>query len=382
MSRRLDLRRLGLAVMAPALAIAIAVTVSSAVLIASGDKPLDIYSTMWDFGTQTNSIVSMVNRAVPYYISGLAVAVGFKMNLFNIGVEGQYYLAGILAAVVGAWLDLPAPLHVACICIVAMAVGAAWAGIAGVLKATRGVNEVISTIMLNNIVLLGLGAWLLTRFRESETGGSLQIATERLPESALMPNLNGWLDAIGIDVPQGSRLTGFLLVAILAGVAFHVLLQRTRFGYDLRASGHNAWAATSSGIDAKAMVVKAMLLSGAFAGLVGMSYLLGDFGRFSGDFPTGLGFTGIAVALLGRNHPVGIALGALLWGFLERSAQRLDLEDVPKEIVVIMQGTIVLSVVVAYEIVRRIKQAQLQREVSSKVDDERVADISSPAVTG
>ena len=118
-------RRVALALAAPALAIAIALVVSSAVLLASGDRPLDIYSSMWSFGTQTNSIISMINRAVPYYISGLAVAVGFKMNLFNIGVEGQYYLAGILAAVVGAWLDLPGPLHVACICIVAMAVGAA-----------------------------------------------------------------------------------------------------------------------------------------------------------------------------------------------------------------------------------------------------------------
>jgi len=372
----MNVRRVALAVAAPVLAILISLTVSSAILMASGDKPFDIYSSMWDFGTQTNSIISMLNRAVPYYLAGLAVAVGFKMNLFNIGVEGQYYLAALLAGVVGAWLDLPAPLHVASICIVAMAVGAAWAGIAGVLKATRGVNEVISTIMLNNIVLLGLGAWLMARFRESDTGGSLQIATERIPASGLMPNLNGWVEAIGIDVPQGSRLTGFLLVAVLAGAVFYVVLERTRFGYDLRASGHNSWAAAASGVDAKGMVVKAMLLSGGFAGLVGLSYLLGDFGRFTGDFPTGLGFTGIAVALLGRNHPVGIGLGALLWGFLERSAQRLDLEDVPKEIVTIMQGTIVLSVVVAYEIVRRIRQAQLQREVSSKVEDERVADVA------
>ena len=373
-------RRIAMALAAPALAIAIALVVSSAVLLASGDRPLDIYSSMWSFGTQTNSIISMINRAVPYYISGLAVAVGFKMNLFNIGVEGQYYLAGILAAVVGAWLDLPGPLHVAFICIVAIVVGAAWAGIAGVLKATRGVNEVISTIMLNNIVILGLGAWLMTRFRESDTGGSLQIATERIPASGLMPNLNGWLEAIGVEIPQGSRLTGFLLVAILVGIAFHVILERTRFGYDLRASGHNAWAATSSGVNAKGMVVKAMLLSGGIAGLVGMSYVLGDFGRFTGDFPTGLGFTGIAVALLGRNHPVGIAFGALLWGFLERSAQRLDLEDVPKEIVVIMQGTIVLSVVVAYEIVRRIRDAQVQQAVSSQVDDDRMTDrAAAPA---
>src|SRR5690606_21495929 len=104
-------------------------------------------------------------------------------------------------------------------------------------------------------------------------------------------------------------------------------------------------------------------------GLVGMSYVLGDFGRYTGDFPVGLGFTGIAVALIGRNHPVGVALGALLWGFMERGAQRLDLEDVPKEIVTIMQGTIVLSVVVAYEVVRRIRAAEQQRAVSAQVDD-------------
>src|SRR3546814_19288914 len=130
-----------LGVAAPTLAIAIAVAVSSVVLVISGDDPFEIYSAMWEFGTQLNSIISMINRAVPYYLSELAVAVGFKMNLFNIGVEDQYYLAGILAAVVGAWLDLPAPLHVTCLFIVAMAVGAAWAGNPAVLQAPRGGNE-------------------------------------------------------------------------------------------------------------------------------------------------------------------------------------------------------------------------------------------------
>lgn len=369
------LRRALLAVAAPALAIAIALAVSSLVLVLSGDDPLEVYRSMWDFGTQANSIVSMLNRAVPYYLAGLAVAVGFKMNLFNIGVEGQYYLAAIVAAVVGAAIDLPAPVHVAAICVVAMVSGAVWAGIAGVLKATRGVNEVISTIMLNNIVLLGFGSWLAVQFRD-QSGGSLQLETKDIPASGLMPNLNGWLEALGVDLPAGSRLTGFLLVAVAAGVAYHVLLQRTRFGYDLRASGLNPFAAVSSGVDANGMVVKAMLLSGALAGLVGMSYLLGDFGRYTGDFPTGIGFTGIAVALIGRNHPVGIGLGALLWGFMERGAQRLDLEDVPKEIVTIMQGTIVLSVVVAYEVVRRIRTAEQQRAVSAQVDDERVSDLA------
>jgi simple sugar transport system permease protein len=373
------LRRIGLAVAAPALAIAISLVVASAILLLSGESPIEVFSEMWSFGSQLNSVISMINRAVPYYIAGLAVAIGFKMNLFNIGVEGQFYIAALVAAVVGAAVNLPAPIHVLFICLVAMTTGALWAGIAGVLKATRGVNEVISTIMLNNIVSKGLAAWLLTQFRFDDGSGSLQIATEPIPESGLMPNLNGWLEAIGFDVPQGARLTGFVLVAIALGVGYYVLIWRTRFGYDLRATGLNPFAARSSGVDSNGMVIKAMLLSGGMAGLIAMSYLLGEFGRFTGDFPIGIGFTGIGIALLGRNHPVGIALGALLWGFMERGAQRLDLIDVPKEIVVIMQGTIVLSVVVAYEIVRRIRQAQEQHEVSSRVDDERVVDTMAAA---
>jgi len=367
-----SLRRIALACAAPALAAVIAIVVSTIVLLASGDHPLEIYRSMWSFGIRTNSIISMVNRAVPYYLAGLAVAVGFKMNLFNIGVEGQYYLAVVVAAIVGANVHLPAPIHVTVVCVVAIAVGAAWAGIAGVLKATRGVNEVISTIMLNQIVLGGLATWIVTRYRAP--GASLQLQTRELPSSALMPNLNSWLEHLGVDVPPGSRLTGFVLVAIAAGAVYYVLLWRSRFGFDLRASGWNPWAAASSGVDQRGMAVKAMVVSGALAGLVGMSILLdgGTFGRYTGDFPTGIGFTGIAVALLGRNHPVGIGLGALLWGFMERAAQRLDLEGVPKEIVTIMQATLLLSVVVAYEVVRRVRLAQQQHEVSSQVDDERV----------
>jgi simple sugar transport system permease protein len=180
-----------------------------------------------------------------------------------------------------------------------------------------------------------------------------------------------------VHAPPGYRLTGFLLPAIAVGIAYYVLLWRTRFGYDLRASGLNPWAAASSGVDARGMAVKAMLVSGAIAGLVGMSFLLGDFHRYTGDFPTGIGFVGIGVALLGRNHPVGIALGALLWGWMERSAQQLDLQGVPKEIVKIMQGVILLAVVVAYEIVRRVRAADQQRAVSAQVDDERVAEAAA-----
>jgi len=145
---------------------------------------------------------------------------------------------------------------------------------------------------------------------------------------------------------------------VIVGVAYYVLVWKTRFGYDLRASGLNPDAAQASGVDPRSMVIKTMLLSGAVAGLTGMMYLLSFFHSYSLDFPTGLGYTGIAVALVGRNNPVGIAIGALLFGFLERSAQILDLNNIPKEIFYIMEGIIILTVVVAYEVVRRLVEAQ------------------------
>jgi simple sugar transport system permease protein len=242
-------------------------------------------------------------------------------------------------------------LHVSLILFVAMAVGAGWAGIAGVLKAYRGVHEVIATIMLNAIAG-GVLAYLLTNWWRDPAETQI-IKTNVIPASGLMPNLNSWLDAVGVDVPRGTNLQGFVLVAILLGVLFYVVVQRTRFGFDLRASGVNPWAARASGVNPRAMIIKTMLISGAMAGLVGMSQLLGFFGRYHQDFPTGLGFAGIAVALLGRNNPLGMALGALLFGFLNVAAQVLDLNDIPKEIIDIMQALILLSVVVSYEVVRR-----------------------------
>ena len=346
-------RRLALSLLAPLAAFVFAVAISSLTLWASGNSPWTAWSAMLEYAADTRRVISIVNRAVPLYVSALAVAFGFKMNLFNIGVEGQYQLAALLAAVVGATVELPAPLHVLLILVVAMAVGAGWAGVAGVLKATRGVHEVISSIMLNAIVTAGGLSYLLNVGLRDESESQI-LKTEEIPSSGLMPNLNGLVEALGFDVPRGVDLHGFVLIAALLGVAFYVVVWKTRFGYDLRASGANPWAALMSGVNPKGMVVRTMMISGALAGLVGMSQLLGFFGRYHQDFPTGLGFAGIAIALLGRNHPAGMVFGALLFGFLNVSAQILDLEDIPKEIIDIMQAAILLSVVVSYEIVRRI----------------------------
>jgi simple sugar transport system permease protein len=350
--------------LAPVAALAFALLVSSLALILIDQAPLDAFKAMLEYGLydaedglQTDSLISMANRAAPLYLSGLAVAVGFKMNLFNIGVEGQYRLAALIAASVGGAVALPAPLHVTLIVVTAMAVGAFWAGIAGVLKVTRGVHEVISTIMLN-FIATGLGAYLLATFLSAERGAQdLIIGTPEIPPSGRFPSLNRLLTALGMEeVP--ADLFGFTLIALLVGVVFYVLVWRTRFGYDLRASGINPGASRASGIDPGGMVIRTMLLSGAIAGLVGMTDILGFSYSFNLDFPAGLGFAGIAVALVGRNHPVGIGLAAVLFAFIDRSAQILDLEDVPKEIIQIMQGVIILSVVIAYEVVRRLVEAQ------------------------
>ena len=357
----MTLRRILLGVLAPVAALVFALLVSSAALLLIHKSPTDAFTSMIEYGKRADSMISIANRAVPLFLAGLAVAIGFKMNLFNIGVEGQYRLAALLAAAVGGAVTLPAPLHLALIIVVAMAVGATWAGIAGVLKVTRGVHEVISTIMLN-FVATGLGAYLLATYLQTQRGpNDLIIKTKSIPSSGRFPSLNA---VLGLKAHQD--LFGFLVVAIGVGVFFYFLVWRTRFGYDLRASGANPDAARVSGVNASAMVVKTMLLSGAIAGLVGMNDLLGFFHQYTLDFPVGLGFTGIAVALVGRNHPLGVALAALLFGFIDRSAQILDLRDIPKEIITIMQGVIILSVVIAYEVVRRLAQAQEVRAAAEK----------------
>lgn len=363
------IRRIGLGLAAPVVAVLFSLVLSSFFLLLADASPLEAYRQMWSYGTRSDSIISMINRAVPLYVSGLAVAFGMKMGLLNIGVEGQYRMAAVAAAAVGSAVVLPAPLHVALILVVAVLAGMAWITVPVVLKVTRGVHEVISTIMMNAISI-GLTAWLLQNFLDEKTSANdLELATRDIPESGRFPSLNPVLEWFGIELRRGSDLQGFVVIAALLGLVYYLVIWRTRFGFDLRASGANASAALVSGVRPKAMVAKTLLISGGIAGLVGMSQLLGFFHRFTVDFPQQLGFTGIAVALLGRSHPVGIAIGALLFGFMERSAQILDLEGIPKEIVVIMQGIIVISVVVAYELVRRIKVVQDQKAVSREVPE-------------
>ncbi|HKX76458.1 MAG TPA: ABC transporter permease [Acidimicrobiia bacterium] len=373
-------KRVVLSLAAPVAALVFSVLMSSIVLLIARSNPLAAFSDMFQHASRLETMIDILNRATPLYISGVAAAIGFRMNLFNIGVEGQYLLAAIIAAHLGAMVVLPPGLHVLFILLVAMAVGATYSGFAGVLKVTRGINEVISTIMLNAIAISGIVAYLIRRW---QAGGFIEAGVQRvgtapIPASGRIPDLNPVLEFFTRDIRQGKTLTGVLVVAILVGVAFHILLNRTRFGFDLRASGINPFAAQVGGVPPRRMVVLAMVLSGAVAGLVGMTEIM-QLGLFPSNPIRLLGFTGIAVALLGRNNPTGILFGALVFAFLDVSSGVLQFTGAAsREIVVIMQGVILLAAVVAYEITRRAREREEARTAAAALETESQL-VESPA---
>lgn len=350
--------RIVLGVAAPLLALLAAFAITSLVLLVAGDPVGEVWSTIMSV-PETRNVANIINSATVLYLSGLAVAVGFRMNLFNIGVDGQYRIAAFAAAVVAGEGWLPGPLNIALTVAAAVLVGAAWAGIAGLLRATRGVSEVISTIMLN-FISTSLVAYFLRRVAVREEGSNI-VATREIPASSRIPG-------IPLGTGPGAEVYGFVVVAVLAGIGYWFLLNRTRFGFDLRTTGQSRTAAVASGINVKRMTVAAMLVSGGLAGLVGLPILFGDAYSYGSTFQSGLGFSGVAIALLGRNHPVGIALGALLFAFLDEQSNPLQiLVDVSPDIVAITQGVIVLTVVISYEVVRRYRLRLEQQHVAQQL---------------
>ncbi|CAM5572578.1 Vitamin B12 import ATP-binding protein BtuD [Streptomyces purpurascens] len=354
--KKFDKERVLLAVAGPVIALAVAFVLIAIVLVASGKNPIEPFALMFEQLGFSDIQVLIINQASMYYIAALAVAIGFRMNLFNIGVDGQYQLAAMMAAVVGAHVSMPAAIQVPLLLLTAVLTGAFWAGIAGVLKVTRGVSEVVATIMLNAIATSVIAyLWLPDVFGVKVGNNN---TTGEMHES-------GWIPGIGMGA--AGEIYGLVLLAVLLGIGYWVVLNRTRFGFDLRASGASSTAAAASGVDPKRMVLTAMLLSGGLAGLAGLPILLGDTHTYSLNFPTGIGFLGIGIALLGRNSPVGIAFAALLWAWLDKASPELDFHGYDKEIAVIMQGLIVLSVVVSYEAVREWGLRRQQRRVGAEL---------------
>jgi simple sugar transport system permease protein len=351
------LNRIFTALLAPLVAVVAAMVITSVVIAVVGDSPADFWEII--FSAPADRVyVNIVNQSSMIFLSGLAAAIGFRMNLFNIGVEGQYTVAAYAGAVVAGAAFFPGLLNVLVALLVAMLAGAVWAGLAGLLRVTRGVSEVISTIMLNAIGLTLVG-YLLNTYGQRLGNGR---RTTPIPQDS---RLGGWTPFLERD----GAIWTLVLLAVLAGVAFSVLVNRTRFGFELRATGFSESAATASGVNVRRMVVISMMLSGMIAGLVWMPALFGQAHSYGTSFQIGLGFIGIAVALLGRNRPLGIMFGSVLFAFLNEQSNRLTLEtDISQDIVQITQGVIVLAIVVAYEVVRRYRVAAEQRNVSTRLE--------------
>jgi ABC-type uncharacterized transport system permease subunit len=337
--------------------------VGAVIILAYGESPLFVYSTIWQFSTaRLSDIARVLEQATPLIFSALAVAVAFKCGLFNIGVEGQYYVGMMTATMAAVWIDVPAPIQLPLVVLAAVAGSMAWAFVPAILKVRTGAHEVVTTIMMNGIAI-SLVAWaLLNPLRTSDTG-LVDLRSDRFPESALMPPL---APALGLEeqIPTSAHLTWLFPLALLACVAVWFLLYRTRLGYEARAVGASPGSAEAGGISIGATQLKMFLISGALAGFVGLNFLLGDAGYFGVNYETTLGFTGIAVAFLGRNNPFGIVLAALLFGILFRGEDGVAIAtDLPREITVILEGLLILSVVVAYEIAQRVL---LRREAEAR----------------
>jgi ABC-type uncharacterized transport system permease subunit len=339
--------------LSPIVAVAAAFLVGGLVVTAIGESPIRIYAILFRgaFGN-VDALGHVLFNACPLVFAGLAVAFAFRAGLFNIGGDGQLYIGSFAAAWAGLALgSRPAFLVVPLLIIAGGVGGALWAGIPGWLKARFGAHEVINTIMMN-FIAVGLTSYLVINvFREP---GQMTPQTAEIAASGHLPRLAGALQRLGVPLPYANPLNASILIAVGAVLVCWFVLYRTTFGYEVRAVGQNAKAAEYAGINVRRTVVLAMLVSGAFAGLVATNEVMGFRHRFLDNFSGGIGFMGIAVALLGRNTPVGVLLAALLFGVLNTGALEVDVfTDVPRELILVLQAITIILVVVGNEIFTR-----------------------------
>ncbi|MEO5988315.1 MAG: ABC transporter permease [Candidatus Eisenbacteria bacterium] len=328
---------------APLVAVLAALAVGAVFIASIGEAPLEIYALMFHeaFGTGYG-LGQTLFKTTPLLFTGLAVSLAFRAGLFNIGVESQMYLGGLAAALVGSYVALPGVLLLAASLLAAALAGSAWAAIPGALKARFGSHEVINTIMLN-FIALSLVAWVGRGLFEAATVRTLEVAP-----AAWLPRLDGVLPAL-----HGAPANVSLLLGLLLALGVGVLLFRTRLGFDLRALGLNAPAAQAAGVAIGRTQILAMGLSGAIAGLGGVNFVLGYKHYFELEFTGGAGFIGIAVALLGRNHPLGVLLAALFFGGLSHGALVIN-QRVPRELVNVLQGLVILFAISAQALAARL----------------------------
>jgi ABC-type uncharacterized transport system permease subunit len=327
----------------PLVNLAVAMLVAGVVVAGIGLDPVEVITQLVKgaFGSRAGLSYTLY-YATTFVFAGLAVAMAFHGGLFNIGGEGQAMVGGLGCALMALWLDkyLPAVVMLPLMVLAAAAFGAAWAAVPAALQAWRGSHVVITTIMFNFIASALLGYLVVNVLKEP---GNMTPESRGFAESAHMPGFHQVLGWIGIDWPK-TPLNLSVLLAVLAAVGVTLLLWKTRAGYELRAVGFSPDAALYAGVRPKRQIMLSMAIAGALAGFIGINELAGVQHRMLMDFVFGAGFTGIAVSLIGRNHPVGIVLASLLFGALYQGGAELAFE-VPgftRDMVTTLQGLIVL----------------------------------------
>jgi general nucleoside transport system permease protein len=341
----------------PLVAVVAAFVMGGVIVWLVGDDPFQVYGLLLGSAlTWPDGIGYTLFYATPLIFTGLAVAVAFRCGLLNIGAEGQLYVAAFACAWVGiklggtqvdvfgtkvnyAWASLPAVLLVPLAMAAAIGAGALWGAIPGWLKARFGAHEVITTIMMNFIAVALVSYF--TQYYYKAPGDPIMQSVP-VGESAHIPRLGAFVPGL----PERLPLNVAFLLAILACALVYVFLWRTKWGYEIRATGANPQAAEYGGINVRRQIILAMAVSGALAGMVGISEVLGYRHRYYDGFSANYGFTGIAVALLGRNHPVGVLLAALLFGMLLRGGIFVDAfsVNVTKDLVEVLEALVILFV--------------------------------------
>lgn len=323
----------------PVFSAVLGMLVGAIIMLISGYNPISGFSALFDgmFGSAKN-FGEMIRAASPLILAGLSVGFAFKTGLFNIGVEGQLMMGWLAAVYVGWAFELPAIIHVPLCILVAALAGGFWAGIAGFLKAKFRVHEVIVTIMLNYTSLY-VTADLIRRFMFAGNEKSHNIQESASLSSQFLSNLT-----------NGSRLHWGIIITIICAIIMWFILEKTTLGYDLKAVGFNKHAAQYAGMSVSKNIMLSMVIAGAFAGIAGAMEGLGTFKNMTvlSAF-TGIGFDGIAVALLGANNPFGIVLAGLLFGGLNTAAPHMNFNaDVPQELVDVIIALIIFFVAANY----------------------------------
>ena len=329
-------------IVVPMVGLLLAVICSTIMIIVTGHDPIEAVTLMVQGSIgSTYGWGYTLYYATNFIFTGLAVAVAFHAALFNIGGEGQAALGGLGVAV--ACLFVPWPhwtIALVAASAASAAFGALWALIPAYLQAKRGSHIVITTIMFNFIAASLLNYVLVNILRPA---GQMDTATAKFPEATNLPSIGDMLGVFGIPFAKGTPANVSLIVALAACVLVYILIWRTRFGYQLRAFGKSQPAAIYAGINPVKITIITMMISGGLAGMMAINNVMGEAERLILGSVEGAGFIGIAVALMGRSHPLGILFAALLFGALYQGGAELGLwTSIPRELVVVIQALVIL----------------------------------------